>query len=133
MSNHSLRYSLVVTAPVYGQQTSLTAYRFAQALLEAGHSLVSVFFYQDGVSNASCLVVPANDEFDLVSAWQNLAKQHGVRLETCVAAALRRGQVGKEEATLHQLPCSNTASEFTQVGLGALSEALLTADRVVQF
>ena len=65
----SLNYVLVVSAPVYGRQASLSAYRFAQAVIEKGHTLTRVFFYQDGVSNASSLTVPANDEFDLVAAW----------------------------------------------------------------
>ncbi len=129
----SLSYVLVVSGPVYGRQSSLTAYRFAKALLEKGHTLTRVFFYQDGVSNASSLTVPANDEFDLAKAWQALAKESGADLETCVAAALRRGQLSEEEAKQHGLTSSNMASGFTQAGLGSLSEALLTADRVIQF
>ncbi|CZF80432.1 sulfurtransferase complex subunit TusD [Grimontia marina] len=129
----SLSYMLVVNGPVYGRQSSLTAYRFAKALTENGHTLTRVFFYQDGVSNASSLTVPANDEFDLVAAWQLLSKESGVELETCVAAALRRGQVSEEEAKQHALVSSNMADGFSQAGLGALSEALLTADRVIQF
>lgn len=129
----SLSYVLVVNGPVYGRQSSLTAFRFAKALIEKGHTLTRVFFYQDGVSNASSLTVPANDEFDLVAAWQSLSKESGVELETCVAAALRRGQVSEEEAKQHALTSSNMADSFSQAGLGALSEALLTADRVIQF
>lgn len=129
----SLTYVLVVNGPVYGRQSSRTAYRFARALIGKGHTLTRVFFYQDGVSNASSLTVPANDEFDLVAAWQSLAHEHGVELETCVAAALRRGLVSEDEASQHELPSSNMAEGFSQAGLGALSEALLTADRVIQF
>lgn len=128
-----LNYVLIVNAPVYGAQSSLSAYRFACALIEKKHKLIRVFFYQDGVSNASSLTVPANDEFDLVSAWQVLAKEHGVALETCVAAALRRGQISGEEQKLHALPASNMAASFTQTGLGVLAESLLRADRVIQF
>lgn len=129
----SLTYTLVVNSSVYGRQSARSAYQFAQALIGQGHQLVSVFFYQDGVSNATALSVPANDEFDLVKAWQSLAKEHGVRLETCVAAALRRGIVSSEEASLHALPQFNLADGFTQAGLGSLAEAMLTQDRVVQF
>lgn len=129
----SLNYVLVVNGPVYGCQSSLTAYQFVKAVIEKSHRVSQVFFYQAGVSNASNLTVPANDEFDLVAAWQALAKTHGIKLETCVAAALRRGQVSKQEAQLHNLPAHNMATEFTQVGLGRLTEALLTADRVIQF
>lgn len=133
LSPASLTYSLVVNGSVYGTQSARNAYLFAQALIEKGHQLKSVFFYQDGVFNASKLTVPANDEFDLVKAWQSLAIQHQVRLETCVAAALRRGVVGQDEASQHQLAADNLAEHFEQSGLGSLAEALLSQDRVVQF
>ena len=127
-----LSYTLLVNGPLYGSQSARSAYQFAVALLQQGHKLHSVFFYQDGVSNGSDLTVPANDEFDLAAAWQKLANEHNVSLETCVAAALRRGIISSEEAEQHQLSGSNLATGFTQAGLGSLSEALLTQDRVVQ-
>lgn len=129
----SLNYTLVVNGGVYGSQSARSAYAFAQALLKKGHTLVSVFFYQEGVTNGSSLVVPANDEFDLTSAWQKLAVKYNIRLETCVAAALRRGVIGKDEATQHKLTEHNLANGFEQSGLGSLADALLTQDRVVQF
>lgn len=129
----SLTYTLVVNGSVYGSQAARNAYQFASALVTQGHTLVSVFFYQDGVTNGSVLSVPANDEFDLTKAWQTLALQHNVRLETCVAAALRRGIVSQGEATQHGLVQHNLADGFSQAGLGSLAEAMLTQDRVVQF
>lgn len=128
-----LTYTLVVNGSVYGNQSARSAYQFALAVLEQGHTLVSVFFYQDGVTNGSALTVPANDEFDLVKAWQKLATEHAVRLETCVAAALRRGVVSQDEANQHDLAQSNLAEGFQQAGLGSLAEAMLVQDRVVQF
>lgn len=129
----SLSYTLVINGGVYGTQSARSAYAFACALIEKGHTLSSVFFYQDGVTNASRFVVPANDEFDLTAAWQHLALKHNVRLETCVAAALRRGILSPEEAKTHQRDGNNLATGFEQAGLGSLAESLLTADRVVQF
>ncbi|NOH96527.1 sulfurtransferase complex subunit TusD [Vibrio sp. 99-70-13A1] len=128
-----LTYTLVVNGPVYGSQSARNAYLFAKALIEKGHQLKSVFFYQDGVTNGSSLTVPANDEFDLVAAWQALSSEHNVSLETCVAAALRRGVIGEDEASLHKLSSSNLAEGFSQSGLGSLAEALLSQDRIVQF
>ena len=46
------------------------AYQFAQALLEKGHVINQIFFFQDGVSNGNGLVYPANDECNLTQAWQ---------------------------------------------------------------
>lgn len=129
----ALSYTLVVNGPLYGTQSARSAYQFACALLAKGHTLRSVFFYREGVSNGSRLSVPANDEFDLSNAWQTLARRHNVRLETCVAAALRRGIVGQDEAAQHGLSADNLADGFHQAGLGSLAEALLTQDRVVQF
>ncbi|KJY81589.1 sulfur transfer complex subunit TusD [Vibrio galatheae] len=129
----ALTYTLVVNGPVYGSQSARNAYQFATTLIAKGHSLVSVFFYQEGVTNGSGLTVPANDEFDLVKAWQQLATDHNVRLETCVAAALRRGIVSENEASQHGLMQSNLAEGFHQAGLGSLAEAMLMQDRVVQF
>ncbi|MPS32733.1 MULTISPECIES: sulfurtransferase complex subunit TusD [Salinivibrio] len=129
----SLQYVLVVTEPAYGSQMARTAYQFACAAIEAGHQVSKVFFYQDGVLNGMATTVPANDEFDMVTAWQTLARDHQVQLETCVAAALRRGVISDQEATQHGLAQSTLAAGFSQAGLGALAEALLTADRVMQF
>ncbi|OOE32714.1 sulfurtransferase complex subunit TusD [Salinivibrio kushneri] len=129
----SLHYVLVVTEPAYGSQMARTAYQFACAAIEAGHQVSKVFFYQDGVLNGAASTVPANDEFDLVGAWQALARDHHVELETCVAAALRRGVISDQEAAQHGLSQSTLATDFSQAGLGALAEALLTADRVMQF
>ena len=128
-----LNYSLVVNGPVYGCQSARHAYAFALALLKKGHCLSSIFFYQDGVSNASTLVIPANDEFDLTQAWQQIAKQHNVALNICVAAALRRGIVDQHEAALHQRDSYNLADGFNLAGLGELAHALLTQDRIIQF
>ncbi|GLT16350.1 sulfurtransferase TusD [Vibrio zhanjiangensis] len=128
-----LTYTLVVTGSVYGNQSARTAYQFASSLINQGHRLVSVFFYQDGVTNGTSLSVPANDEFDLANAWQVLAQKHNVRLETCVAAALRRGVVSQDEASQHNLKQHNLANGFHQAGLGSLAEAMLTQNRVVQF
>ncbi|MGR5064479.1 sulfurtransferase complex subunit TusD [Photobacterium sp. DNB22_13_2] len=129
----SLNYVLVVEGPVYGTQSARSAYQFAQALLAEGHGLSRVFFYQDGVHNGSALTAPASDEFDLVAAWQQLAQEHGTELQTCVAAALRRGVISPQEAEQNQLAGSNLATGFEQAGLGGLAEAMLTADRVIQF
>ena len=125
-----MRFAIVVTGPAYGTQQASSAFQFAQALIAEGHELSSVFFYREGVYNANQLTSPASDEFDLVRGWQQLNAQHGVALNICVAAALRRGVVDETEAGLAS---SNLQPGFTLSGLGALAEASLTCDRVVQF
>ncbi|MBD1571405.1 MULTISPECIES: sulfurtransferase complex subunit TusD [Aliivibrio] len=129
----SLVYGLVVNGPAYGSQASRKAFQFAEAVLTEGHSIKKVFFYQEGVLNASSLILPANDEVDITKQWQDLAQRHDIELETCVAAALRRGVIGEDEASQHQLKQHNLAVGFQQAGLGGLATALLKFDRVVQF
>lgn len=128
-----MRFALMVTGPAYGSQQASSAYQFARAVLESGHELGSVFFYQEGVSNANVLTSPASDEFDLVRAWQWLHDEHHVELHICVAAALRRGVVDESEAKLQGLSAANLQPGFSLSGLGALAEAALTCDRMVQF
>ena len=128
-----MRFSLMVTGPAYGTQQASSALQFAHALLAAGHELVSVFFYREGVYNANQLTSPASDEFDVVRAWQSLHDAHGVALHICVAAALRRGITDEKEAAQLGLPGFNLQPGFYLSGLGALAEAALTCDRTVQF
>ncbi|WP_075182595.1 sulfurtransferase complex subunit TusD [Pantoea sp. 1.19] len=128
-----MRYALLVTGPAYGTQHASSALRFAEALIAAGHQLESVFFYREGVLNGNQLTSPASDEFDLVRGWQRLHEEHGVSLNICVAAALRRGVADAQEAQNLALPAANLQPGFMLSGLGALAEASLTCDRVVQF
>lgn len=128
-----MHYALLVTGPAYGTQQSSSALLFAQALLAAGHQLESVFFYREGVLNASELISPASDEFHLGEAWQKLHREQGVRLNVCVAAALRRGITDHQEALNQNLPVANLAEGFQLSGLGTLAQAALTCERLVQF
>lgn len=128
-----MRFALMVTGPAYGTQQASSALQFAKALLAEGHSLESVFFYREGVYNANQLTAPASDEFDLVRAWEALHNENGVALHICVAAALRRGVTDELEARQQGLAGANLQPGFVLSGLGALAEAALTCDRVVEF
>ncbi|MRS91470.1 sulfurtransferase complex subunit TusD [Enterobacteriaceae bacterium RIT714] len=128
-----MRFALMVTGPAYGTQQASSALQFAEALLAAGHQLTSVFFYREGVYNANQLTSPASDEYDLVRGWQALNDKYGVELHICVAAALRRGVTDKTEAERLGLAAANLQPGFSLSGLGALAQAALTCDRMVQF
>lgn len=128
-----MRFCLMVTGPAYGTQQASSAWLFASELLAQGHELESVFFYREGVLNASLLNAPASDETDLTRHWQQLHTEHGVALNICVAAALRRGVADEHEAASLGLPVANLATDFQLSGLGALAEAALSCDRMVQF
>lgn len=66
-------------------------------------------------------------------ARQALNETQGVELHICVAAALRRGVADTTEAARLGLAGSNLQPGFSLSGLGALAQAALTCDRVVQF
>ena len=129
----SLNFALLVTGPAYGTQTASTAYRFALSLIEQGHRLSHLFFYQDGVHNGNGLHAPASDETDLVAQWRDLALAQGIAIDVCVAAAMRRGVLDEAEAKGIGKTHFNLQAPFRLSGLGQLAEASLTADRFVQF
>ena len=94
----------------------------ADSQIAAGHEVMRVFFYHDGVYNATRLTEPPQDDRHIVNRWSALKEQHGVDLVVCVAAALRRGI--KDEVL---------APGFRISGLGQLVDAGIKADRTVTF
>lgn len=126
-------FSLAVYSAPYSSQASDSAYRFACAVLDGGHELRRVFFYQDGIYNANSFITAPQDERNLALSWQVLAEQHGVDLVVCVAAALRRGILNNEEAERYDKPGNNLTPQFQIGGLGQLLDAAVTSERVVTF
>jgi len=117
-----MKFGIVVNEGPYQHQASDSAYLFCKAAISKGHEVWRVFFYHDGVNNASRLTEPPQDDRNIVSRWSKLAEEHKVDLVVCVAAALRRGI--KDE---------NLASGFRISGLGQLVEAGIQTDRIVVF
>jgi tRNA 2-thiouridine synthesizing protein D len=126
-------FSLAVYAAPYSSQASHSAYRFALALLENGHTLYRVFFYHDAVHTASTLTTPPQDEINFTQNWQTLAQQHKVDLVVCIAAALKRGLLNQQEATRYEKPAFNLAEGFEISGLGQLLDAAVISDRLITF
>lgn len=128
-----LVFAVLVNEGPYTHQASDTAYQFVKAALGQGHQVERVFFYHDGVNNATALTTPPADDRDVVRRWSELAAAHEIDLAVCVAAAQRRGIVDAGEARRHRKPCANLAAGFRIAGLGQLVEAAIVADRVVEF
>ncbi len=124
-----MNYVLAVKSPVYGKQGAYLAYQFAEALIEKGHVISQIFFFQDGVTNGSGLVYSANDEVDLTKCWQTFSHRYNVPLHLCVAASQRRGVV--DRITAKNSTQYNLANGFIIAGLGEFMAAVLTADRVI--
>jgi len=133
MADQKIKFSLLVCGAPYGTQSASSAYQFAAAAISAGHQIVGVFFYQEGVLNASQLVSPASDEINLPKLWAALASESQFPLEVCVSAALRRGIVSQQEADQLALAQFNLQAPFVLSGLGQLAELSANCDRLVQF
>lgn len=129
-----MKYALQVNASPYASPAGLTALRFAEAALAAGHQVLRVFFYQEGVYQAFRHALPPDDEFNWVQQWSKLASTHHIDLVVCISAAQRRGLLCDDEAR-RQGVADNVflADGFRIAGLGQWLEASLQADRCLTF
>ena len=128
-----MKFGILVNEGPYTHQASDSAYHFTAAALRAGHEIVRVFFYQDGVNNGTRLSVPPQDDRNISERWSALAEQHDVELILCVAAAQRRGLLDEDEAKRAGKDANNMAPGFEISGLGQLIDAGIQADRLIVF
>ena len=128
-----MKYGILVNAGPYTYQAVDTAYHFTKAAIDAGHEIVRVFFYQDGVNNGTRLSVPPQGERNISERWSALASNHYIELTVCVAAAQRRGLLDREQAKRAGKDADNIAPGFTISGLGQLIDAAIQADRLMIF
>lgn len=128
-----MQFALLITAAPFSQQGSHTALRFARAAITSGHRIERIFFFRDGVHNASLLTVTPQDEHSLPAEWQMFCQEAQVDAVVCVSAALKRGIVDTREQQRHALATSNMAPGMVIAGLGQLVDMLVTADRVITF
>lgn len=126
-------FTLIIHGAPYSSQASLTALHFCRAALAQGHRIHRLFFFQDGVHNASSQIVPPQDEFHVPQAWQELVQQHGIDAIVCAASALKRGILSDEEAARYDKRAGNLLPGFTIGGLGQMVDALQHSDRVLNF
>ncbi len=104
-----MKFSIVIYAAPYSAESAATALRFAQSLIQQGHELYRLFFFGDGVHNASKLTVVAQDEINLQQQWSKLIEDNDIDSVICVSSALRRGVLDQTEADRHEL---GTASAY---------------------
>lgn len=128
-----MKFSIQVNEGPYQHQASDTAYQFAKATLAAGHEIFRVFFYHDGVNNATRLAVPPQDDRNVAKQWSELAIANNLDMVVCIAAAQRRGIMDADEAKRQGLSADNIAEGFRISGLGQLIEAGIESDRLVVF
>jgi tRNA 2-thiouridine synthesizing protein D len=113
--------------------SSRRALLFAQAALAGGHQIVRLFFYQDGVYNASSSVVTPQDEQDVAQQWRSFVSEQQLDGVVCIAAALRRGVLDETEAKRYQRSAINVDAPWQLSGLGQLHDAVQDADRLICF
>ena len=128
-----MKLAVMVNEGPYQHQSADSALQFTKAALEKGHEVFRVFFYHDGVNNATRLTTPPQDDRNVVQRWSDLAKEHNLDLVVCVAAAQRRGIADKDEAQRNGKDADNIADGFRISGLGQLIEGGIQSDRLVVF
>ena len=128
-----MNFALLILGPPYSTQASASALRFARAALASGHGIYRLFFYHDGVHNASALVSTAQDENGLPQQWSELIEQHQLDSVVCIAAAARRGVLSEQEAKRLGKTGGNLNDGHELSGLGQLVDASINADRVITF
>jgi tRNA 2-thiouridine synthesizing protein D len=117
--------AIVVTTPPHSNLT-FTAIDFIEAAIASNIKVIGVFFYQDGVLNASKHIALPSDEINVTQCWQQLSEAKNIPLHLCISAAEKRGLSDETEFGSNILPF------FTVSGLGELVELTTLADRVVQ-
>jgi len=128
-----VKIGVVVSEGPYTHQAADSAYHFVKAALDKGHEVPRVFFYHDGVNVSTRLSVPPQDERNIQQNWTALAKEHGLDLVVCIAAAQRRGLLDENEARRQGKDANNIAEGFRISGLGQLIEMGIQTDRLVTF
>ena len=100
-----MKIAVTINEGPYQHQASDSAYLFCRAALEKGHEIRRVFFYNDGVNNASSLTEPPldiaagvkpgeleamfrPDETELVAAVAKGLKRHSPRRRRQILEAL---------------------------------------------
>jgi tRNA 2-thiouridine synthesizing protein D len=128
-----MKFAVQINASPYASIAGLDALRFVQAALAAGHQVLRVFFYQEGIYHAFGHATPPDDEIHFSQNWSRLAEQYGIDLVVCISAAQRRGLLCADEAGRQGKQDNDLAAGFRIAGLGLWLEAGLQADRCLVF
>lgn len=128
-----MRYTILLQTGPESRSLHLSALKFARALVEAGHTITRLFFYNDAVRCANANTVPPQDELSIEQQWHQFRKEHHIDAVVCIAAALQRGILDQKEAERYQKQSVTLSTGFELGGLGQLAEACHLSDRVVSF
>jgi tRNA 2-thiouridine synthesizing protein D len=130
-------FLILVHSSNYACQSSRSALKYAESVINNGHDLKAIFFYQEGVCHANTLTSIPSDELDTTTGFKQLNADHNIPLLLCVTAADKRGIVDEhyaQEQTHEQaLPHGNVDPAFTVAGLAEMATIAAETDRLVQF
>ena len=73
-----MKLGILINEGPYQHQASDTALQYVKAAVEKGHEIYRVFFYNDGVNNATRLASPPQDDRNITKEWSTLAKEHNI-------------------------------------------------------
>lgn len=128
-----MKFTIAILGAPYTDAAADTAFRFARSVLEKQHQIHRLFFYHDGVHNASSLLTLPQDEVQPSRRWHQLIDQYQLEAVVCIASALRRGVLNEAEAKRFGKPGNNLMPGFVLSGLGDLIDAALQSDRLITF
>ena len=128
-----MKFAILINGAPWSSQAALSALKFAESVLAEGHDIQRLFFFQDGVHNASAYAVTPQDEIDIPKRWQALINSHNLDAVVCAASALKHGLLDAGEASRYEKNGHNLLPGFDISGLGQLVDTLGEADRVVSF
>jgi tRNA 2-thiouridine synthesizing protein D len=117
-------FGVLIEGPVLQGQSFVSALRFMQQAVAAGHAVDSVFLYREAVFAASALIDLPSDEPNLSVKLQQFCQAHQIPLLFCITAAEKRGV------------CSNEvkpADGYIAAGLAEFAMRLTQVDKLVQF
>ncbi len=127
-----MKFTIALFASAHAP-SSRRALRFAEAVLAGGHQITRLFFYQDGVSNASNAIVSPQDEVDIAKQWTAFIQANQLDAVVCIAAALRRGVLDQNEAQSYERDAAVVTAPWELSGLGQLHDGIQDSDRLVCF
>ena len=117
-------FVVLIEGPVLQGQSFVSALRFMQNTVTAGHSIDAVFLYRDAVFAASALIDLPSDEPNLSVKLQQFCQQHQIPLLFCITAAEKRGVCSTE---------FKPAAGYIAAGLAEFAMRLAGVDKLVQF
>ncbi|MFT6834814.1 MAG: tRNA 2-thiouridine synthesizing protein D [Francisellaceae bacterium] len=120
-----MNFSIFIRSCPHTSPGSKSAILFTKALFinHSSHSIDRVFFYLDAVQHANIYTIIPTDEIDLSQEWSHLSSKYNFSLHVCSTSAERYGIIKNK----------NLNKNFILSGLGQLSDAILTSDKVIEF